>query len=155
MASVDKFEDLFAWQLSEQLKEAVLEFTARDVAKRDFSFCDDIRRSARSAPANIAEGFGYYTPAQNARCVTIARASLQETLNHLLDAVKRGYIKGEERIAILRLNKRALGATSKYLRYLKSCKQAPTGWSKARKQPIEPENQEPENREPENPTPRT
>jgi four helix bundle protein len=144
MASVDRFEDLVAWQLSEQLREAVFEFTARDGVKRDFDFCDDIRRSARSAPANIAEGFGYYTPTQNARYVTIARASLQETLNHVLDAAQRGYINGDERNAILRLNKRALGATGSYLSYLKSCKQAPPGWSRTRNKDQE-DNQEPEN----------
>ena len=73
----------------------------------------------------------------DARYVTIARASLQETLNHLRDASKRGYIKGDERTAILRLNRRALGATGKYLRYLKSCKEVP--WASRKKRA--PDNQ--------------
>jgi four helix bundle protein len=132
MASVDRFEDLVAWQLSEQLKEEVLKVIAREKVKRDLDFCDDIQRSARSAPANISEGFGYYTPKQNARHVTIARASLQETLNHVLEAAKRGYIDEGERKALLSLNRRALGATGNYLRYLKSCKTAPPGWSKVK-----------------------
>ncbi|HEX5474778.1 MAG TPA: four helix bundle protein [Vicinamibacterales bacterium] len=121
MASVDRFEDLIAWQLSEELKQHVLKFTDRQAVRRDSRFRDDIRASARSAPANIAEGFGYYTPKQNARHVAIARASLEETLNHLLDASKQGYINQAEYAALVSLNRRALGATGKYLRYLQSC----------------------------------
>jgi hypothetical protein len=39
----------------------------------------------RSAPRNIAEGFGRYDPREFARYLRIARASLMETRNHLND----------------------------------------------------------------------
>ena len=145
MASVDRFEDLVAWQLSEELKEEVFKFTARDKVRCDAGFCDDIRRSACSAPANIAEGFGYYTPKQNARYVTIARGSLAETLNHVLHAAKRQYIDDSERNALLSLNRRALGATGNYLRYLKSCKAPPPARSEPTNGATNRRTREPEN----------
>ena len=128
-----------AWQLSEQLKERIVPCTERERVRRDAKYCDDIRRSCRSAPANIAEGFGYYGPRQNARYVTIARGSLTETINHLLDGYKRGHLSAEEKDDLLRLARRALGATSRYLRYLQSCKEPPPGKPYKPNQNAEPE----------------
>jgi four helix bundle protein len=57
MAGIKTHEDLIAWQLSEELKDCVFAFTARSAVARHRDICDDIRRSARSAPANLSEGF--------------------------------------------------------------------------------------------------
>jgi four helix bundle protein len=127
MTGAYRFEDLVAWQLAEQLKEEVLRLIQRQRVARDEDFCDDIRRSARSAPANIAEGFGWYEPKPNGRHVSIAKASLEETKNHILEGFKRNHFDLDERNNLLQLNKRALIATTRYLRYLKSCKRAPDG----------------------------
>ena len=75
MASVKRFEDLICWQLSEELKELVFELTCREPVNRDRRFCEQIRESARSAPANIAEGFGWYE-AQTERTSRLDRESL-------------------------------------------------------------------------------
>jgi four helix bundle protein len=125
MASARSFEDLVAWQLAEELRERIIALTERERVRRDFAFCDDARRAARSAPANIAEGFGWYEPRPNSRHVSIAKASLEETKNHILDAFKRHYVDAAEREELLSLARRALGATRRYLLYLKSCKSAP------------------------------
>lgn len=85
MTTARRFEERIAWQLSEELKEDVSRLTQRPRVARDVGFCDDIHRSARSAPANIAEGFGSYEPKPNARHVTIAKASLEKTKNHILE----------------------------------------------------------------------
>ena len=127
MASAKRFEDLICWQLSEQLKELVFKLTARPPADRDRRFCAQIQDSARSAPANIAEGFGWYEPKPNARHVSIAKGSLEETKNHVYDGFKRSHFDAAERDDLLKLNQRALNATRRYLRYLRSCKQAPSG----------------------------
>jgi hypothetical protein len=42
--------------------------------------------SARSSPANIAEGFGRFGNKEFARFVRIARGSQEEVLNHFIDA---------------------------------------------------------------------
>jgi four helix bundle protein len=153
MATARRFEDLIAWQLSEQLKEEIVRLIERSRVARDVDFCDDLRRSARSAPANISEGFGCYDPRPNARYVAIAKASLDETRNHILEGFKRSHFDVAERDDLLKLQERAYRATTRYLRYLKSCKRAPDGTPykpRGKPAPAECENQEPENREPQN-----
>ena len=89
---VRDFRELVAWQLSYELKCEVFAFTAKAPASRDFKYCDQIRASSSSAPANIAEGFGRFRPREFARFLEIARASLVETRNHLIDGRDRGYL---------------------------------------------------------------
>jgi four helix bundle protein len=90
---VRDFRDLVAWQLADELRHEVLAFTSTGPAARDFRFRDDIRASAASAPANIAEGFGRFRPLQFAHFLGIAKGSLEETQDHLLDAKDRNYIE--------------------------------------------------------------
>ena len=63
---------------------------------RDRYFCEDIRRAARSAPANLAEGFYRFRPRDTARFVRIAIGSLGETINHLGHARKQHFISDAE-----------------------------------------------------------
>ncbi|HEX8031713.1 MAG TPA: four helix bundle protein, partial [Vicinamibacterales bacterium] len=80
------FRELVVWQLAFELNEKVgLLLRQSGQAARDFRFRDQLRDSVRSIPANIAEGFGRYSPAEIARFTDIARASLDETENHLRD----------------------------------------------------------------------
>jgi four helix bundle protein len=159
MATARRFEDLHAWKLAQALRDEIFRLTGRPKVIRDKGFCDDIHRSARSAPANIAEGFGLYDPKPNARHVSIAKGSLEETLNHIDDGFKRNHFDVTERDALVKLARRALIATTRYLRYLRSCKAAPPGKPYAPEkrhgepEPREPEPGEPEPGEPEEPEP--
>lgn len=112
------FKDLTCWQLSNELKIAVYSLTQTEAAQRDRSFCDDMRRAARSAPANIAEGFGRYTHREFARFLTIARASVVETENHLQHALDAGFITSEESqrlVALAQQTQRAISGLRRYL----------------------------------------
>jgi hypothetical protein len=64
---------------------------------------------------------------------------LGESQNHLLDACKQSYISEEEFTDLSRLARRAIGAASKWHRYLMSCPAGdPTAWldgSSKRKNP--------------------
>jgi four helix bundle protein len=113
---VRDFRDLVAWQLAETLKCEVFAFTESGPAARDFRFRDDIRASSASAPANIAEGFGRFRPLQFAHFLGIAKASLAETQNHLLDAQKRRYIDAALFSRLRNLAKAAERATTNLLR---------------------------------------
>ncbi len=57
------------------------------------SLADQIRRSAASVPANIAEGHGQYYPRAYARHISIARGSLMELDTHLEIAVRAAYVE--------------------------------------------------------------
>jgi four helix bundle protein len=84
--------DLVCWQLSHALESEILALTESGAASKDFTFCDRIRESAVSTPANIAAGFRHCRPAQFARFLGYAVASIGETENHLRDALDRGVV---------------------------------------------------------------
>ncbi len=128
MSIAYRHQDLIAWRRSAELRDLVIEHSTKWQG-RDRKLCDQLRDSARSAPRNLAEGFGRFKPREFAHFTRIARASLVETLNHLEDALRCKYITPEEANPLLALNRRALKATTGLLRYLNSCKgKAPTGW---------------------------
>ena len=92
VAGVRDFRDLVCWKLANELKCEIWHWSERDPVSRDFKYRDQIRDSSGSAPSNISEGFGRFSPAEFALFLKYARASLMETINHLLDARQRGYI---------------------------------------------------------------
>jgi len=120
MSGVHDFRDLICWQLATELSDLVDRMTERGPVRRDFRFRNQIRDSAASAPSNISEGWGRYYANQNAPYVRIAKASLDETLNHLLRGKRRRYFSDADFNEAFKLAKRALGATTRYLLYLES-----------------------------------
>jgi four helix bundle protein len=92
VAGVRDFRDLVCWRLSNELKCEIWQWSERGPVSRDFKYRDQIRDSSASAPGNISEGFGRFSPAEFALFLKYARASLMETVNHLIDARQRGYI---------------------------------------------------------------
>jgi len=110
------FRDLVCWQLSYQLKFEVFKFTVAGPASRDFKYRDQIRDSSRSTPSNIAEGFGRFRPRDSARFFEIARASLMETQNHLIDGRDCGYLSDALYSRLMNLSRAALTATTNYMR---------------------------------------
>jgi len=116
---VRRYQDLDCWKLAAQVKRKVYAILARPDVAKDFKFCEQIRESARSAPSNIAEGFGRFRPAENARFCEYAKSSLMETDNHIVDALDMAYITKDEWKELSALTNRAIGATTKYIVYLK------------------------------------
>lgn len=90
MAGWKDFQEIVAWQLARELKLLVYAYLKRPEFKQQYRFCDQLAAAARSAPANIAEGFGRRGSPQGnkefARFVRIAKGSAAEVLNHLIDA---------------------------------------------------------------------
>ena len=121
VGTIKHHEDLVAWQLATELKEAVFAVTARPGVSRHRQFCEQIESSSRSGPANIAEGFWRYRPRENARFVRIALGSIGETANHLRDAWKAGYIDETEHTTLAQLARRALGVTIRWHTHLMHC----------------------------------
>ena len=109
---VSDFRDLVCWQLSNELKCEVFAFTSTAPSSNDFKYCDQIRDSSASAPRNIAEGFGRFTPGEFAQYLKWARASLMETQNHLIDARQRGYLAPPGYDRLMNLARAALKATT-------------------------------------------
>jgi four helix bundle protein len=114
-----RFEDLECWKLANALKLEVYAVIDRPEVRRDFSFCEQIRESASSGPANIAEGFGRFRPLDFARFLEFAKGSLSETSNHLLDARDRRHLSAEEAARLRELADEAARATTGLIAYLR------------------------------------
>ena len=121
MAGVKHHEDLVAWQLSESLRQAIVALLAKPSVARHRGFCDQIGRSSRSAPSNIAEGFSRYKPRDFARYMRIALGSLGETQNHLRAALNDKMISEQEFDDAWSLAVRAIKASKKLHSYLREC----------------------------------
>jgi four helix bundle protein len=121
MATIVHHEDLAAWRLAVELRKAVFAFTARPEIAKHSSFCDQIRKSSSSAPANLAEGFWRHLPGDNARFVRIALGSLGETETHLGLAKDERYISETEFTDLSKLTRRAIAASIGWHKYLAKC----------------------------------
>src|SRR5258708_5666800 len=90
MKTAKRYQDLICWQLADELEQLVFELTAQGLAARDFKFRDQIRDSSASATRNMAEGFGRFSPADHARFLRFAKASLMETHHSAGAGFKKG-----------------------------------------------------------------
>jgi four helix bundle protein len=120
MAGFRSPEEFDAWQLAWELKETVYAFTAASPAVDDRKFCDEIRKSARSAPDNISEGSYRFNPVDFANFVRIARGSLGEVRNQLKHAHSKNYLTDADFEDCFRLCRRAIGAATGLRLYLLS-----------------------------------
>ncbi|MBU2260857.1 MAG: four helix bundle protein, partial [Proteobacteria bacterium] len=55
--SIEKIEDLVAWQKARELTRHIYHLTQKEKFSRDFGLKDQIQRAAVSIMSNIAEGF--------------------------------------------------------------------------------------------------
>ena len=113
--------DLDAWRLADQIRQKVLAVTASEPASKDFRYCNQIRDSASSVPANVAEGFARRSPRDFARFLSIAKGSLLETQDRILDGAERLYIGEKDAIELMQLTARCDRVITRLRAYLWSC----------------------------------
>jgi four helix bundle protein len=90
------FTDLDVWKSARKLKIRIWNLVKTFPPEEKFRLSDQLIRSSRGIGSAIAEGHGkFYYKDQINYCV-IARGSLSETLNHLIDAMDSGCISKEE-----------------------------------------------------------
>lgn len=93
--SYQNFEELEVWKKARALKIEIQELVRSFPAEEKFRLPDQLIRSSRSINTQIAEGHGRRTFPDRIRFSVIARGSLSETLNHLIDALDAGYLTAE------------------------------------------------------------
>jgi len=96
MAGIKRFEDLEIWQASREIVNKIYKLTFKGEFKRDFSLVDQIRRSAVSVMANIAEGFHRGSNKDFVKFLGYSRSSLAETISHLYVALDLNYVSRKE-----------------------------------------------------------
>lgn len=85
------FQDLEVWKNAHAFVLEVYRLTARFPDQERFGLISQFRRAAVSIPANIAEGFRKYTPADKARYMNMAEGSLEECRYYCILAQDLGY----------------------------------------------------------------
>jgi four helix bundle protein len=91
-ADMRDFHGLIVWQKSHSLTLDLYRLTKSFPADERFGLTSQLRRSASSIPANLAEGCGRGGELEFARFAQIAMGSAAETEYHLLLAKDLGYI---------------------------------------------------------------
>jgi four helix bundle protein len=120
MPGVTRFSDLECHKLAVEIRRHVLRLTRREAVRRDFRFLHQIRDSARGAPRNIAEGYSRFNPTEIVPFLTYAKASLDETRNHIVDGRDDGYFTEKEADTVLALVGRTIAAVVRWIQYLES-----------------------------------
>ena len=89
------FTEMPVWQKAHKLSVEAFHLTSGLPRSEDYGLTSQIRRSANSVAANIAERFGRKTKKDKIRFYIIARGSAFETQNHLLYGNEVNYFKSE------------------------------------------------------------
>ncbi len=92
---IKNFYDLRVWQDAHQLTLDVYRITKKYPSEERFGLTAQMRSSAASTPANIAEGFGRFHYKDKVRFYLQARASAVELQNHLILSQDLEYISKE------------------------------------------------------------
>lgn len=89
---VNSFEDLKIWQLAHKLMLEVYEIPGKFPKEETYTLISQLRKSALSVSANIAESQGRFHFADSLHFILMARGSLEETRSHLMAAKDLGYL---------------------------------------------------------------
>ena len=125
MAGWDDFRDIAAWQHARKLKIHVDQFLKRPGVKENRKLHEQLYDAARSGPRNIAEGFGKFGNKEFARFSRIAKGSVLEVLNHLIDLNDQGLITEDELRHSEHLTRKALNAVVGLIQHLETTPDPP------------------------------
>jgi four helix bundle protein len=93
---MEDFKNLKVWTKAHELTLTIYERTRRFPKEETYGLTSQIRRSAASIGANIAEGCGRRSDPEMKRFVQIARGSANELEHHLLLARDLKLVTAEE-----------------------------------------------------------
>jgi len=91
-APVKSYRDLIVWQQAMDLAVQAYDITKNWPKEELYGLTSQVRRSASSIAANIAEGYGRETRGAYQQFLRIAQGSLKELETHLLIAERVGLI---------------------------------------------------------------
>ncbi len=116
MQTIRKFEDLIAWQKAHALVLAIYKLTSNFPKEELFGLTSQIRRSAASAPANIAEGFSRISNTEKIRFYNISESTIEETRYHLILANDLNYANTTDLQELASETKKIIGGLIKSIK---------------------------------------
>jgi four helix bundle protein len=90
------FTEMSVWKLGMEISVEIFKVTDALPRKEDYGLTSQIRRSATSISANIAEAFGRTTAPDKRKFYDYARGSAFETKSHLIYGGNVNYFKESE-----------------------------------------------------------
>lgn len=96
MPKYKTFQEVPVWEESHQATLLIYKITAKFPKSELYGLTSQIRRSASSIPANIAEGFYRNTTKELVKFLYNARGSCGETIYHLILARDLDYLERKE-----------------------------------------------------------
>jgi four helix bundle protein len=93
---INRFSELTVWQKAHELTLATYKLTEKFPRSEQYGIVSQLRRSAASVSANIAEGFGRRTTKELLRCLQISRGELEETRYFLILSRDLGHVSPAE-----------------------------------------------------------
>ncbi|MGE5395433.1 MAG: four helix bundle protein [Candidatus Saccharibacteria bacterium] len=101
MATIERFEDVKAWQSARELCKIIHHFTLRTAFSKDYRLIGQIKGSSGSIMDNIAEGFDRNGNKEFLQFLSISKGSCGETRSQLYRALDNEYIKQDEFVQVL------------------------------------------------------
>ena len=95
--ATQSFEQLTVWQKAHQFVLSIYTITKKFPKEEVFSLVSQMRRSASSITANIAEGYTRIGSKEKLRFYNISQGSLEETRNFIILSKDLGYISSEDK----------------------------------------------------------
>ena len=118
MASIEKFEEIEAWQKARELTQEIYRVTNQGAFAKDFGLRDQIRRASVSIMSNIAEGFGRGGNREFVQFLSMAKGSVSEVQAQLYVAVDAGYLAKDQFDQLYSLSQSTGNLIGGFIRYL-------------------------------------
>ena len=120
---VQTLDTLEVYNLAKSFRKDVVQIANTFPKDEKFLLTAQMKDSARSVTANIAEGYGRFHYQEAIQFCRIARGSLLETFDHLSSALDEGYITEARFCELKLLQEQLLKKINGYIAYLKRRKQ--------------------------------
>ncbi|MDP2059498.1 MAG: four helix bundle protein [Flavobacteriaceae bacterium] len=123
MGTLHSFEDLDCWKEARVMRIFISEALIPQLPSDEkFMLSNQIIRSSRAVCANIAEGFGRFHHQEKIQFCRMARGSLNETLNHVINALDENYIDDTVLKSFRVIYDKCSALINGYINYLKKAK---------------------------------
>ncbi|MDQ0067948.1 four helix bundle protein [Chryseobacterium lathyri] len=117
---IKDFTEMPVWQKAIEIAERCFLISADLPKQEDYALTSQLRRSAQSIAANIAEGFGRRTAKDKSRFYDISRGSAFETKSHLIYGNRVKYFSDNDCLQIHILIDEVIFDLNKITNYLKN-----------------------------------
>ena len=122
MSTISHFYELPVYKTCRAFRKKISLLVNKYFPKDEYDLKRQIKKSSRSIPANIAEGFGRYHYQENVQFCRQSRGSLSETMEHAITAFDEKILSKEILKEVNKDYKTCLKELNGYIKYLKTAK---------------------------------